>query len=88
MSYEKTIKFYRGISLVYSAFNPNRKRSKTHQKLQAIHKLIDWESLEKLFKGIDKTQQGKGGRPPIALSSHSLIHQNQNPVFTTPLPHE
>lgn len=48
--------------------NPRRKRSKTHQKLQQLNNLIDWKSIEQLFSKIDKTRQGKGGRPPIALS--------------------
>lgn len=47
--------------------NPNRKRSKTHHKLQIIEKSIDFGELEKFVANLYKSNKATGGRPPIHI---------------------
>ena len=44
-----------------------RKISKAVTTLAELNKLVNWYALVGLVKGLDKTQSGKGGRPPISF---------------------
>ena len=43
------------------------KISKAVTTLAELNKLVNWQALVGLVKGLDKTQSGKGGRPPISF---------------------
>lgn len=49
------------------SFSGRRKTSKTVETLASIGKLVDWEKLVEVVSGLDRTQSGKGGRPPISF---------------------
>ena len=44
-----------------------KKISKAVTTLTELNKLVNWHALVGLVKGLDKTQSGKGGRPPISF---------------------
>ena len=44
-----------------------KKISKAVTTLAELNKLVNWHALVGLVKGLDKTQSGKGGRPPISF---------------------
>jgi len=46
------------------SYSRRRKISKAVATLSATNKLVNWQALVGLLKGIDKTQGGKGGLPP------------------------
>ena len=48
-------------------FKPQEKISKAVTTLAELNKLVNWQALVGLVKGLDKTQSGKGGRPPISF---------------------
>jgi IS5 family transposase len=44
-----------------------KKTSRAVGTLESIGKLVDWEALVELVEPLDKTREGRGGRPPIAF---------------------
>jgi len=42
-----------------------KKTSRAVGTLDSIAKLVDWEALVKIVEGLDRTREGRGGRPPI-----------------------
>jgi transposase, IS5 family len=44
-----------------------KKTSKAVRTLGAISELVDWDALVKVVSVLDKTGEGKGGRPPISF---------------------
>ncbi len=44
-----------------------KKTSKAVGTLGAISELVDWDGLVKIVSVLDKTREGKGGRPPISF---------------------
>ena len=51
------------------SFSRRSKTSKTVATLAAIEKLVKWHELVEIVSVLDKTQTGKGGRPPIAFET-------------------
>jgi IS5 family transposase len=49
------------------SFSRRSKTSKAVATLSQIDKLVNWQALVNIVQGLDKTQTGKGGRPPIAF---------------------
>jgi IS5 family transposase len=49
------------------SFSRRSKTSKAVTTLSQIDKLVNWQALVNIVQGLDKTQSGKGGRPPIAF---------------------
>jgi transposase, IS5 family len=49
------------------SFSGRRKTSKAVETLASIGKLVDWGKLVGVVSGLDRTQGGKGGRPPISF---------------------
>jgi len=49
------------------SYSRRKKTSKAVATLSEIDKLVNWQALVGLVKGLDKTQSGKGGRPPISF---------------------
>ncbi len=48
-------------------FSRRSKSSKAVATLSQIDKLVNWQALVNIVQGLDKTQMGKGGRPPVAF---------------------
>ena len=46
---------------------PQEKNKQGVTTLAELNKLVNWQALVGLVKGLDKTQSGKGGRPPISF---------------------
>ena len=44
-----------------------RKKSKAVDTLGAMERLVDWEGLVEIVKPLDRTREGRGGRPPISF---------------------
>jgi len=44
-----------------------KKTSRAVETLAAIEKLVDWKALVEIVKRLDRTQGGKGGRPPVSF---------------------
>lgn len=42
-----------------------KKTSRAVGTLEAVGKLVDWEALVKIVEPLDKTREGRGGRPPV-----------------------
>ena len=57
------------LSLMDAVLNLSRRKktSKAVGTLGAIAGLVDWEALVKVVRVLDKTREGKGGRPPISF---------------------
>lgn len=55
------------LSIADQQFSQRRKTSRTAKMLDKIKTFVDWTSIEKEVKIIDKTQSGQGGRPPLPL---------------------
>jgi len=49
------------------SFSRRRKVSKATATLGEIDEVIDWPELVKIVSVLDKTREGKGGRPPISF---------------------
>lgn len=49
------------------SFSRRSKTSKAVTTLSVIDKMVNWQALVNIVSGLDKTQTGKGGRPPIAF---------------------
>lgn len=49
------------------SFGRRKKASKTVATLATISELVKWDELVKIVSVLDKTQAGKGGRPPISF---------------------
>lgn len=49
------------------SFSRRSKSSKALATLSQIDNLVNWQALVNIVQGLDKTQTGKGGRPPIAF---------------------
>ena len=49
------------------SYSRRKKTSKAVATLSEIAKMVNWQALVTLVKGLDKTQGGKGGRPPISF---------------------
>ncbi len=47
------------------SFGGRRKTSKAVATLEAIGAMVDWAELVRIVSVLDKTREGKGGRPPI-----------------------
>lgn len=56
------------LSIADQQFSQRKKTSRTAKMLDKIKTFVDWSSIEKQLSVIDKTQNGKGGRPPLPLS--------------------
>ncbi len=46
-------------------FSRRKKVSRAVETLTAIEKMVDWQALAEIVKLLDRTQGGKGVRPPI-----------------------
>src|SRR5882672_3189464 len=44
-----------------------QKKSKAVETLGAMERLVDWEGLVEIVKPLDRTREGRGGRPPISF---------------------
>ena len=55
-----------------------RKTSQMSQKLNQIERLVDWQPIYKSLSIIDKSKQGRGGRPrkPIAWMVKAIFLQS------------
>lgn len=49
------------------SFSRRKKTSRAVDTLSAIEKLVDWGALVEIVKRLDKTKEGRGGRPPISF---------------------
>lgn len=49
------------------SFSRRKKTSRAVETLSAIEKLVDWQALVEIVKVVDRTQGGRGGRPPISF---------------------
>ncbi|MFM8849903.1 MAG: transposase [Cytophagales bacterium] len=49
------------------SYSRRKKTSKAVATLSEIDKIVNWQALVGLLKELDKTQGGKGGRPPISF---------------------
>jgi len=49
------------------SFSRRKKVSRAVGTLGEIEKLVDWDSLVEIVRPLDRTQGGKGGRPPISF---------------------
>lgn len=49
------------------SFSRRKKASKAVATLGQINAIVNWDSLVNIVKGLDKSQGGKGGRPPISF---------------------
>lgn len=56
------------LSIADQQFSQRRKISRTAKMLDKIKTFVDWTTIEKEVKVIDKTHSGQGGRPPLPLS--------------------
>jgi IS5 family transposase len=57
------------LSLMDAVLNLSRRKktSKAVRTLGAISELVDWDALVKVVSVLDRTREGKGGRPPISF---------------------
>lgn len=53
-------------------FSRRRKTSKAAATLGEIDEVVDWGRLVEIVSVLDKTQGGKGGRPPIDFEIKSF----------------
>ncbi|MEO5673064.1 MAG: IS5 family transposase [Chitinophagales bacterium] len=67
MQRKKMMSNYDQLSLAENQFSAHKKQARVAATLEQIKLFVDWEGLEKTVQVIDKTQQGKGGRPRIPL---------------------
>ncbi|MBK7709263.1 MAG: IS5 family transposase [Acidobacteria bacterium] len=44
-----------------------KKTSRAVGTLESIGKLVDWEALVKIVEQLDRTREGRGGRPPVSF---------------------
>jgi len=49
------------------SFSRRKKTSKAVATLDTISKIVNWQALVNIVSRLDKTQTGKGGRPPISF---------------------
>ena len=49
------------------SFSRRKKISRAVGTLSEIEKVVDWRALVEIVKGLDRTQGGRGGRPPISF---------------------
>lgn len=72
------MKNFQQLTLAENMFSARSKTSRVVVTLNKIKVLVDWETLEKDVSIIDKSKDGKGGRPriPIAWMLRMLFIQN------------
>lgn len=58
---------YHQLSLAENSYSAHKKQARVAAALDQIKLFVDWQALEKQVRVIDKTGEGKGGRPRIPL---------------------
>ena len=61
------MKDFQQLTLAENMFSQRFKKSRVNTTLDKIRDLVAWDLLERIISVIDKTKEGKGGRPRIPL---------------------